>query len=489
LGIRQSLAWSFLEEFGKKVLRLAGSVVIARLLTPSEVGVFALAMAAYALVGAIKQFGISSYLVREHTLTDDKLRSAFGVWLVVCSGLAVVAFACRGLVAEAYDTPGIAAVLSVIAVTFLLTPFGEPARALLMRDMRFDLLSHINLTSSVAQVSATIALAVAGWSYMALAWGMLFGTLVQSVLLLAMRPRHITMRPTLTRWREIAHFGGWLTGASVAGNVTSEGQKFVLGGFLGPAAVALFDRAVQVPSIFRMSLIMPVGRVLFPAFADDIRQGRRIGPKVEMLVAFNTILVWPAFAVAGVVAEPLIVFVFGAQWRIAGEILPYLLVAHAMLALLPQPEQILVPHGRVKRVFWVRAFAVVNGLGFAALGAVHSLPMVAYLRPVATVLFIAVLGVSLFRLMDVEVSRLARAYAKAATTAAVCATPAYAVARASVGDVPATHLLAGLAAAAPLWLLTVFALRHPIAREIEAIVRQAWRRGAGMARASRARRQ
>lgn len=482
MTLRTSLGWSFLEEFGKKVLHLAGSVIVARLLTPNEMGVFALAMAVYAFVGAIKHFGISSYLVREADLTDEKIRSAFGVWLIVCGVLALVVFAGRGVVADAYDTPGIAAVLSVIAVSFLLTPFGEPARALLMRDMRFDLLNHINLTSAAVQLVTTVGLALLGWSYMALAWGLLLSTAVQSILLLAARPRHVTMLPGLSAWRQITGFGGWLTGASIAGTMTSEGQKFVLGGFLGPAAVALFERAVQVPSIFRMSLIAPVGRVLFPAFAEDIRNGERIGPKVEMLIAFNTILVWPAFAVAAVVAEPLIVFVFGPQWRVAGTILPYLLWSQAFLALLPQPEQILVPYGRVRRAFWVRGFAVINGLGFTALGAMHSLEMVAYLRPLTTTIFVAVLALSMFRLMDVRTGSLGTGYVKALITAAVCAAPAIMLVRATPGDLPVTHLLAVLGGAAPLWLLTVFALQHPIAREIGRIAIEARRRALSMAR-------
>ena len=466
MTLRSSLGWSFTEEFGKKVLHLAGSVIIARLLTPDEMGVFALAVAVHSVIGSVQHFGISQYLVREQTLSDDKIRSAFGVWLIVAWGLALSLLSVRGVVADLYETPGIASVLAVIALSFFLIPFGEPARALLMREMRFDLINHVMLTSAAIKLAATVGFAVLGWSYMALAWGMLLGTAVQSVLFLALRPRHVRLRPSLQHGRAICRFGGWLTGASIAGNVNVEGQKFVLGGLLNPAAVALYDRAVQVPSIFRMSLLMPIGRVLFPAFAEDIREGRRIGPKVETFVAINTVLVWPAFLTAALVAEPLIVFVFGENWRMAGHILPFLLVSQGMLAFLPQPETILVPHGKVARVFAVRTFAVVNGLSFGVAGAMHSLMMFAYLRPAATVLFLGVLTLAMFRLMDVPAARLLRHYASAAAVAVVSALPAFVIAQRHGPDMALSDLAIALFAAPPIWLGMLFVLRHPLAGEI-----------------------
>jgi len=468
--LRTSLSWSFTEEIGKKVLHLGGSIVIARLLTPDEMGVFALAVAVHALIGAIKQFGISQYLIREPALDDDKIRSAFGVWLIVACGLATILLATRGVIADLYDTPGIAAVLAVIALSFFATPFGEPARALLQREMRFDLINHVMLTSAAIKLAATVGFALLGWSYMALAWGMLLGNLVQSALFLALRPRHLRMRPSLHHWRSICDFGGWVTGASIAGNITVEGQKFILGGFINPGAVALFDRAVQVPSMFRMSLLQPVGRVMFPALSQDIREGRRIGAKIETFVAAYTVLVWPAFLTVAFVAEPLIVFVFGENWRVAGQILPWLLLSHAILAALPQPETILVPHGRVKRVFAVRAFSVVNALSFAVAGASHSLEMFAHLRPVATSLFLIVLVVAMFRLMDVTPARLFKQYARAAATAAVSAVPAVIAAGRQGADMDFAHLAFALGAAPPIWLIALFALRHPLAGEVSRVL-------------------
>lgn len=465
MSIRTSLAWTFTEQFGQRVLQFAGSVAIARLLTPDEVGVFALAMAVNGLIASLREFGIGSYLIREAELSDEKIRTAFGLWLIVAWSLAGVVFGIRHWVAELYATPGIAEVLLVLTITFVLLPFGQPAQSLLTRDMRFDLLNHVNLTVTAVRVGATVGFAALGWSYMALAWGMVLGSMLQCVLLIALRPGHLRLLPGLRHWREVVNFGGWLTGAQLAGTATQEGQKFVLGGFLNPAAVALFERAVQLPSMARQTLFAPVSRVLFPALSREIREGRRIGDKIEMLVAATTVIVWPAFLTLALLAEPLVVFVFGENWRVAGQILPPLLLAQGLLALLPQPEQVLMPHGKVKRVFGVRLFSTVNGLSFAAVGAMHSLEMFAQLRPMAAVLFVSVVWLALRRLMDVAPGRLLLQYARAVVVAMLSAAPAGVAVWVHGTEVPVLQMVYAAGLAPPIWLGAVVLVRHPLAAE------------------------
>lgn len=480
MTLRRSFAWSFTEQFGQRVLQFAGSVAIARLLTPDEVGVFALAMAVNALLASVREFGLGAYLVREAELTDDKIRTAFGLWLALAWPTAALLAALAPWIAGLYSTPGIAEVLWVVALNFVLMPFGQPAQALLQREMRFDLLNHVTLTSVAVKIAASVGFALLGWSYMALAWGMLLGSAVRVGLLLALRPGHLRLWPSLRHWRAVMTFGGWLTGAQLAGTITMEGQKFVLGGFLAPAAVALYERANQLPAIARQSLFQPIGRVLFPSFSEDLREGRPIGAKVEMLVAATAVMLWPAFAVLALLAEPVVVTLFGAPWRPAGEILPWLLLGQGLLTLLPQPEQILTPHGRVRRLFALRAFAAVNSLSFSAAGALHSLALFAQLRPAATTIFITVTFLALRGLIQARPARLLRHHGMALVVTLATAAPALLVRIQYGTEVPPAVLAAAFAVAPLPWLLALWGLGHPLSAEIGRLLRGAGGRARGL---------
>jgi len=470
MNTRKSLAWSFSQQFGQYILQFAASMVIARLLTPSEMGVFALAMAANSLISSLRDFGVGSYLVREETLNQDKIRTAFGMWLALSWTLALLVLVIRHPVAALYDTPGIAGVMLLLSVSFFITPFGQPAQALLMREMRFDILHHIVLASTILGTATSIILAFLGFSYMALAWGMVAGTAGRVILLLAVRRDHLKLVPGFRYWRDVMHFGGYLTAAGLAGTINVEGLKFILGGLQNPASIALFERATQIPSIARQALFTPLSRVLFPAFSKDIREGHSIGPNVERLIGATILIIWPAFLTIGIMAVPIVVFLFGENWRTAGEILPYLLLSNAILSALPQPDQILTPHGMVRRLFFLRLTTLSINMALVIIGAMYSLELFAMLRPVQSLFSVTLIYFAIRPYWQTGLRRLAGGYLSAAATAAVCAIPAAAAVLHFGSDVPVWALGAVAITASVLWLSCIFLFRHPIGKDVRSML-------------------
>mgnify|MGYP003626520779 CR=1 FL=1 len=472
LSTRKSLAWSFSQEAGQNILRFIGSIAIARLLTPDEVGVFALAMAANFLISSLQSFGIGAYLVRARELTHDRIRTTFGMSLLVSWSIAALVLLARHPIAELYDTPGIADVLLLVAATFFINPFGQPAQALLTRELRFDILHHIGLASVIISIGTSVGLAFLGLSYMALAWGMVAGSAVQAALLIAVRRDHLRLRPSLRHWREVAQFGGWLSAGSVVDTFNVEGNKLFLGGLINPSAVALFERGQQIPRIARETLFRPLGRVIFPTFARDIREGKSIGPAVEMLVAAQTAIIWSAFLTVAILAKPIIVFLFGENWSVAGMLLPYLAVSMGVRAALPQPNQILTPHGKVRRLFVLTTIVSVSTLVFGVLGALHSLEMFAILTVPASVVSLVMCYIALRPFLGTDLAALVPHYLKSLVTALFSSIPSVTVYLLYGADVPVHSLLFALAVAPLFWLLAIHLTGSVVVAEIDLILRK-----------------
>lgn len=306
LSIRRSLAWSFSLQFWQAALQFITSIIIARLLTPQEVGVFALALAAYILIAALKDFGIGSYLIREEELTDHKIRTAFGLSIAIFWMFGLVVLSIRHTFADFYGVPGIAQVLALISVSFFLMPFDQPANALLRREMKFDTLHHIEFAATVIGSAVSIVLALYGLSYMALGWGYVAAAVSRPVLFLFACPSYVIMKPSLRHWREVLSFGGWLAAGTLFGTAGDQGAKMIISGLLDPAALALFQRASQIPKTMRRFSLAPVGIVLLPAFSKALRENKPISTKLENLIGTTTIILWPAFFVFSFLSEPLI---------------------------------------------------------------------------------------------------------------------------------------------------------------------------------------
>ncbi|MFQ5784611.1 MAG: oligosaccharide flippase family protein [Alphaproteobacteria bacterium] len=79
MSVRKSLVFSFVESYGRLLLNFAPAVILARLLTPAEIGIFSLSVAFIGLAHMLREFGVMNFLVQEKDLTEDKMRTAFTV--------------------------------------------------------------------------------------------------------------------------------------------------------------------------------------------------------------------------------------------------------------------------------------------------------------------------------------------------------------------------------------------------------------------------
>ena len=473
MSIRTSMAWTFSEQTLQQALQLAAAVVIARLLTPDELGVFALALSASAVLTALRTFGVGNYLIREADLTLDKIRSAFGVMLVVSWTLGLLLVLGRDAIAALYERPGIADVMTLLALNFLVAPFGAPAAALLTRSMRFRTLHNIGLTGTAAGTLVSISLAYAGYSYFALAWGLLTTSCIHALLSMLVMPRYALILPSFSHWRDITRFGGLLSLSSLIGTLNSEGVRFILGWFATPAGLAQFNRAAQVPNVFRQGIFHPIARVLTPAWSEDIRAGRSIALAAENLVAVNTVLVWPVFLALSFVAVPFITLVFGPNWGPAGEIFPWVLLSQAIVAALPQPEQILVPHGRPGRILLVRALAAIFSVAAAIFAASISLEAFAISRVFAAAFLIVLTYFAIREIVDFQPWRIAARYLRSACVAVMAALPAAFFHFSGRDSMTLLELLVIVTACAALWLLGIALTRHFVWGELQMVARKA----------------
>lgn len=474
MSLRTSIAWTFSERALQQLLQLGAAVFIARLLTPEEIGVFALAYAASAILTALRTFGVGNYLIREPALNRDKVRSAFAVMLAMSWSLGLVLFFGRHFIADLYGRPSIAEVMALLSISFAVAPFGEPAGALLTRDMRFRTLHNIGLTSTAAGTAVSLALAFAGLSYMALAWGLLVTSCLNTLLVMLCNPAYALLRPSLAYWRQITRFGGLLSLTSLISTASNEGNRFILGGFTDPASLAQFSRAAQVPNAFRMGVFLPVARVLTPAWSSEIRNGRSIGASAEKLVSLNTVLVWPVFLALSFVSVPFITLVFGDNWGPAGEIFPWVLLSQGILIALPQPEQVLVPHGEVGRVFHVRLATALFSLATAVYGASLGLEAFAISRCVTAAFIVAVTYFAIRRHIDFSLARFGPRYLRSAAVAILAAIPAAAFHFAEPDGMNLLELLVVVATCGLLWLLGIALTRHFVWDELMLVARRAF---------------
>jgi PST family polysaccharide transporter len=308
------MAWAYGSFVGGRALVFVTTAILARLLTPEDFGVVALALGFTVFLDMLKDLGISEALVVvDAEDVAPKAETAFVIMLI--SGLVLfgVTAALGPLAATFFDEDRLTLMLPVLGLTFVFRSIGATHYALAHRDIDFRTRTAAELAEVVVRGVSGIALALAGAGAWSLIAGYVLGAAALTTTLWIQVPWRPGMRPSRAHVRELLTFGGALTGVVLTSAIIGNVDRLVIARVLGTGPLGLFSLAARLPELLIVNLSFVAGQVLFPAFASVDREALR--PAFLASLGYAAMVALPLGAFLGVLAEPLIVAAFGDQWR------------------------------------------------------------------------------------------------------------------------------------------------------------------------------
>lgn len=317
-------SWLYGHRGVERLLDFAATVVLARILSPEDFGLVAIAASVVAIVEGLSAFDVNRALIR--TRDDDRALYDTAWTLSALRGLAaaLVMLAVASLVADAR----VGAVLSVLALGPLVGGLANPRFVAFERDLVYSRLAVLTLGARVVAVTATLLVAVLSRSYWALVIGLLLGTATSTVLSYALRPYR--PRPSFARSSDLFAFSGWLSLATVVTTLSMETDRIIVGGLLGIAEAGLYFMTVSVGALPTRELVSPLQRMLFPSFSDLASERERLRRAVVESVNVLGSLSLAAGCGFALVANDFVPLALGGQWR---PIVPLLVVLVPYLGL------------------------------------------------------------------------------------------------------------------------------------------------------------
>lgn len=399
LSVRGALLWSFAERYASLLITLASTMLLARLLTPAQVGVFSLCAAFTVLASILRDFGISEYLIQEKQLTAEKLRAAFGVALLTAWSIAALILLLRGVLANFYAEPGVAEVLAVLSLNFLILPFASPAYALLNREMAFKKIFVIQTVCSVVHAGTAVSLAWRGYGYMSLAWAPIASIVVQTLMLAWLRPKESLLLPNLKAAGAVFQYGLMFVSSRIVESTSRNAHEFIIAKQFGFDAVGLFSRAFGLIELFFTNITSAILRVASPSFATDHRAGIPLAGTFARGTAIFTSIGFTFLGFVALMAADIILVLFGHQWDAAAPIASLLALSLLPAYLIALAPNLMAATGNVKRRLQISLCCApvhllgVLGAAFISLHAValvwafsNTLMLVLYARQLAIVL-------------------------------------------------------------------------------------------------------
>ena len=367
-SVRKSLAFSALDSYLGMLLQIVSTVIIARILTPAETGVFAVAAVFAALASTFRDFGVAEYLIQERDLNDDAIRASLTVNMAVSWLMALLLFGAAPWAAEFYRAQGVADVMRVQSLNFLLIPFGAVTLAWFRREMNLQPIFIAGLLANIASFVVAIVLALRGFGAMSLAWSSLAGVAVTVGVSVWMRPLGFPLWPGLRGVGKVLQFGKFASGIYIFGQLGKGAPEMVIGRAQDMTAVGLFSRANGLVEIFNRLVLRSVLPVCLPYFARSVRECGSPVPSLLTTMGHLTVIGWPFLGFLAIAAHAVIELMYGDQW-LAVVSLSRLLCAAAALELLYYPaKEAMLAVGRAKECNQLQI--VLQGLRLAGLMAV-----------------------------------------------------------------------------------------------------------------------
>jgi O-antigen/teichoic acid export membrane protein len=373
MSIRRALLFAYVEKYGSYVVALGSTIVISRLLTPADIGAFAVAMAFVGLIAVFREFGVSTYIVQEVELTGARISASFTVTAVSGMALALVVAALAGPVALMYDDSRIESMLLILAASFAVTPFGGVAQSLLTREMRFGVLAWIRLLFSAVSAAVGVVLAWLDFGPASLAWATLVAATLNSVVSLWIRPHSLRLTTDRAELSRVIRVGLPVTMVSIVDELTNTIPDLIVGRWQGLAAAGMLSRARGLSQMAHQLIARAANPVFLAVFSERRREGTQTAAIYSNATSFVCTAGWALLMLLAVLADPVVAVLFGAQWVEVGDLLPWLAGSASALLLTSGAHMLLMAHDGAAAALRARLVALPLHLGCGVVGAVAGL--------------------------------------------------------------------------------------------------------------------
>ncbi|MFA9460963.1 lipopolysaccharide biosynthesis protein [Thiohalorhabdus methylotrophus] len=329
--IASGAAWMVSMRLVVRSIGLLSTIIVARLLSPADFGLVALATSIYALVEFLGAFGFGEAIIQRHDTdrshydTAWTLNLAFGV--LAATAMALMA----GPVAGFFDEPRLELIIYVLALTAFIDQAHNIGVEALRKELEMQKIFQLQVVEKVVAFFTTVTLAYLYESYWALVAGMAIGTVafsVTSFLITPFRPRF-----SLARFQELFVFSRWLFLTNILSYGDRKSGSIIIGKLAGASSIGIFSVSQNIAHIPAVELVKPLNQALFPGYSKVKNEPGTLRRYYLKSLSLVSLVVFPTATGLAITAPGLIPLLLGEQWEQAIPVMQVLAVAGIAQAL------------------------------------------------------------------------------------------------------------------------------------------------------------
>lgn len=339
-------AWMVLFKLVERSLGLVSTMVLARLLSPGDFGIVAMAMSFVVMAELLMAFGFDIAIIQSPNATEEHYHTAWTCNVLLGVLVTLLMLSLAQPAAAFYQRPDLMPVVATLAFGPAITGIENIGIVAFRKELDFRREFRFQVARKLIGVAIVIPLAVLWESYWALVVGLLMSRLGGTVISYLMHP--FRPRLSLSQFPALFNFSRWLLLNNLIGFGKERSSDFFIGRMLGPAALGTYNLAYEFAHLPTTEIGAPINRALLPGFAKMITAGE-VTSAYRNAVGLLALLALPAAATIFAVAPYLVPVLLGRKWLDAVPLMQALAFNGALLMFQSSMSNVLFGRGYAAR--------------------------------------------------------------------------------------------------------------------------------------------
>lgn len=313
----RGVKWGFIQKFTIQPVQFIYGIILARLISPAEMGILGLTAIFFAIAGQLQQCGFGAALIRKQNRTNKDICTVFWFNITISFLLSLILFLSAPWFVWFFDQPALLNITRVSAILMFLNSTVSVHMTLYQARRDFKTPAIISMSVTLIAMPFTIWAAFAGWSYWApMLQGIITGLLTLLIIWI-ISPWKPKLIFSTTSFKQFFRFGFNLAITGILTQFYHEIRTFIIGKFYSPAQLAYFSRAQHTCSLPLNLMTSTLNPVTYPILATlQHDQLKLIHVYRQYIRLISLVVEWGMITIAAN-SSALIVFLYGETWHTA----------------------------------------------------------------------------------------------------------------------------------------------------------------------------
>ena len=309
-----SLLWSFAEKCGSQGVSFVVSIILARLLEPSDYGTIALVMIFTNVLQVFVNHGLGNALIQKKNADPLDFSTVLFANVVFCIFLYGISYCTAPIFAKFYENDGLTPIIRVQSTIILISGVLNVQQAFVSKNMMFKKFFWSTLGGTLAGAVVGIAMAFMGYGVWALVGQQITNMLLNSLILWGTIHWVPTLQFSLQRLKQLYSYGWKLLASTLIGTLYDDLRQLIIGKVYTSTDLAYYNKGMQFPNLIVTNVNSTINSVLFPVLSskqDDLSKVRNM---TRRSIQVSSFIMWPCMFGLMAVGEPLVELLLTEKW-------------------------------------------------------------------------------------------------------------------------------------------------------------------------------